>query len=88
MFTITISGNTVKLYINATLISTFTKTVTITYYTTQTPAIGVYNSTAGGLQYYMKNTGLIDLVDFWNTRAITSTEVTELYNSGAAKLLP
>jgi len=87
MFTMTISGSSVKLYINGSLVATFTKTITIGYASGQVPSIGA-KKTSQGTYYYMKNGGLIDLVSYHNARGITSTEVTELYNSGSAKLLP
>ena len=45
--------------------------------------IGV-NSLSGGIQYYK---GILDEISIYN-RVITSTEVTELYNSGAGKQYP
>jgi hypothetical protein len=57
----------------------------------------VYNSNvkcnigvAGGgttFSLYMKNNSMIDEVNLWN-RQLTSTEITELYNSGSGKFYP
>lgn len=47
--------------------------------------IGVYTTTGSSFQYYTD--GIIDEVGFWS-RAITSTEVTSLYNGGAGFAYP
>jgi hypothetical protein len=86
MFTITLTGSSVKLSINGALVATFTKTVTIGYSASSIPSIGA-KKTSIGTYYYMKNEGLIDEVGIWS-RGIISTEVTELYNSGTGKFYP
>lgn len=89
MYTVTISGNTVKLYLNGVLINTFTKTKTVTYTTTHYPSIGVRRSnyTSAPIQYYISNGTKIDEVNIWS-KVLTATEVTELYNSGSGKFYP
>jgi hypothetical protein len=82
MYTMTITGSSVKLYRNSNLINTFTKTKTITYTTTHTPSIGVRRSgyLVAPLQYYCSNGTKIDTLDI-QTKGLSSTEITELYNS-------
>jgi len=83
-----------KLYLNGSLVSLTTingtnnvTPYTATNYNTNNPfRIGAYtasdNTTA--FQFYV---GKIDEFNIWN-RAITSTEATELYNSGTGKFYP
>jgi hypothetical protein len=82
MFTIVRKASTgTKIYANGTLIASNSSTVNPVYTTTHTPALGVWKTTyASPLSYYMKNGGKIDALDI-QTKELSSTEVTELYNS-------
>lgn len=74
-------AGTIKLYLNGSLNSTFTGKTWIDGGGTCSTNIGSYN--ASNLFFKDK----IDEVGSWS-RALTSTEVTELYNAGAGKQYP
>ena len=73
----------VKIYLNGTLLITDTNAISLSYVTT-TPSIGAYTNGVSISSYF---NGKIDELNAW-TKAITSTEVTELYNSGTGKFYP
>ena len=69
-YAVTYSGTTATLYVNGVSIAT----ATVTYTGDTTLAIGDYTTTGGGAIAY------IDLIHCYN-RALTSTEVTSIYNT-------
>jgi hypothetical protein len=76
MVTITYDGSTMKGYVNKTLEGSLSSSLTAT-----TPTfgnIGVWQES--GSNYYWLN-GIIDEVGIWS-RALTSDEITQLYNNG------
>ena len=70
------------IYINGTLSNSFSSSLNPTYPAT---TIGRIGCSSIGTAFIL---GTIDEVSLWNTRAITSSEVTELYNAGAGKQYP
>lgn len=77
-----------KLYIDGTLIASDTSTVSIVYTTTHYPLIGARQSyTTPYYDWFLEGTTKVDEVNIWN-KELTSTEVTELYNSGTGKFYP
>jgi hypothetical protein len=78
MVTVTfdVSAGSMQLYVNATSKGTQTGFSTSPYQNSEPFRIGAYNSSAG-----QPFDGIIDEFGFWS-RVLTSTEVTELYNSG------
>lgn len=81
MVTVTYSGSVATLYIDGSQVTQTTPSEAIKN-CTGVFRIGSYGATAGGFF-----DGLIDEVGIWS-RAITSTEVTSLYNSGAGFAYP
>ena len=76
-----------KMYINGTLVASNSSVQNPNYHATMAPSIGAanYGPTYGNLvQYYMSNGSKSDEVNVWN-KELTSTEVTELYNTGTGK---
>jgi hypothetical protein len=87
MITITRKANFgTKIYINNTLSVQDSNTInpggTNTY-----PSLGAVQYQAGSYEWYMSNGSKLDEVNIWN-KELTSTEVTELYNSGSGKFYP
>jgi hypothetical protein len=74
-----------NIYINGALDNSDSSSVNPTYYTPQYSQIGAYDNTSSSLSYVTN--GAIDELDIWG-KQLTSTEVTELYNSGAGKFYP
>jgi len=77
------SGN--KIYTNGILDNSDSSSVNPTYYTPQYSQIGAYDNSFNPLSYVTN--GKIDEVNIWN-RELTTTEITELYNSGTGKFYP
>ena len=67
----------VKLYVNNSLIVTDTNAITMEYVYT-TPSIGAYTNGATTTWYF---NGIVDALNVWQ-KALTQSEITELYNSG------
>ena len=89
MFTIVRKASTgTKIYANGNLIASNSSTANPVYTTTHTPTLGCFKTNyVTPLEYFMKNGGKIDEVNIWN-KELTSTEVTELYNTGTGKFYP
>jgi len=84
MITVTRKLNTrTKIYINGTL-SVENTSSTNPLLTTAFPAIGAAQYAGNAYEWYMSNGSKIDELNIWN-KELTSTEVTELYNSGTGK---
>ena len=67
----------VKLYVNNSLIVTDTNAITMEYVYT-TPSIGAYTNGATTMWHF---NGIVDALNVWQ-KALTQSEITELYNSG------
>jgi hypothetical protein len=89
MFTVVKRGVNIKVYANNVLLNTFTQTKTLTYTSTHTPSLGARKTaiSGGDVRYYMSNTGKIDAMTIWN-RELTTTEISDLYNSSNGKQYP
>jgi len=90
LITYTHKNGSNKMYINNTLITSNTSTINPIYYSNHVPAIGAFHYGSGFsnlVQYYAMNNSKIDELNVWN-KELTSTEVTELYNSGSGKFYP
>jgi hypothetical protein len=83
-----VNGN-MNLYLNGSLVGTKVTTVNPTYLATVSkPCIGALNIPArGSIGYFAQSGFAVDTLSTWN-RELTSTEVTELYNSGNGKQYP
>ena len=83
MITMTYDGTNLKVYVNgnSTPVYSGTGTLTLTDNKFRIGEVGGY--TAG--QYF---DGLIDMPYLWDTRAISTTEIAELYNSGNGLAYP
>lgn len=77
----TYDGSTVKVYLNATLEGSASMSVNINNIT-QTTVLGQFGSYTG-----LPCSGYIDEVGSWS-RALSSTEITELYNGGTGLTYP
>ena len=81
---VTRESGVVKIYLNGTLLATDTNAIPLAYVTTLT-SIGAYtNATGSTLAYFNGN---IDAFNIWQ-KALTQSEITELYNSGNGKQYP
>ena len=80
---VTKESGVVKIYVNNNLIITDTNAITMGYISTS-PSIGAYTN---GLPISRFFNSKIDELNIWN-KALTPTEVTELYNVGAGKFYP
>ena len=87
MTTITVSGTSLKIYLDGTLTSSGTMSNTLNYVTNSYPCIGAYKLNNNTPSDYLSNTSKIDELGIWN-KEVTATEVTELYNAGAGKFYP
>ncbi len=92
MVTITRKANTgTKIYYNGSVSASNTSSVNPVYNSTNhRPSIGAssYGPLFSNLvQYYFANGSKIDELNVWN-KELTSTEITELYNSGTGKFYP
>ena len=77
-----------KLYVNGVLRATVTNINPIVYDSSEISSIGCAFVGGGGLPtWFMKNGSKLDALNIYN-RVLTSTEVTELYNSGNGKQYP
>ena len=70
-----------KIYLNGSLVASDTNTVNHATHTTMTPQIGRMYIPSVQDGYYAPNNSKIDELYVWD-RELSSTEVTELYNSG------
>ena len=76
------------MYINGNLETTTNYTGTVGYNPTMNPAIGArYLSYLTNSYDYLYSGAKIDLFNIFN-KALTQTEITELYNSGNGKQYP
>lgn len=79
-----------KIYINGNLVTSNLDTRNPSYAATMTPSIGAanYGPTYSNLvQYYCDNNTKLDELGIWN-KELTTTEITELYNTSAGKFYP
>lgn len=75
-----------KIYFNGTLVASNSDLTAIAYDSIHYPTIMAQRY--DGVNYEYFNPVKMDEVAIWNTRALTATEVTELYNAGAGKFYP
>lgn len=87
MATLTVSGTSVRIYFDGSLTASGTMTNTINYVANSYPCIGAYKLNNNTPSAYLINGTKLDEINIWN-RELTSTEVTELYNSGSGKFYP
>ncbi len=81
-------GNRTRIYLNGVLSTSNTSAVNPIYTGTFAPAIGAYKTTTVPfLTTLLTLNSKIDETNIWN-RELTSTEVTELYNTGTGKFYP
>lgn len=85
MITITLDGSNIRTYKNGYLENTTGYSGVIAFDTTTYPSIGCLHYAPLTYAYFVN--GKIDEVNIWN-RALTSTEITDLYNSGTGKFYP
>jgi len=78
---VTRESGVVKIYLNGTLLATDTNAIPLSYVTTLT-SIGAYTNGLTPILYYFN--GNIDAFNIWQ-KALTQSEITELYNSGNGK---
>ena len=83
---ITNSSTGVKIYINGILNVSGTTPANLVYTSPMKSCIGARNQ-SGAAEYFLSNGTSLDEINIW-TKELTSTEVTELYNSGAGKFYP
>jgi len=83
------SGVGSKIYLNGSLVASDSNTVNHTHLATVSkPCIGALDIPArGSVGYFPPANTRIDAVTLWN-KELTSTEITELYNSGTGKQYP
>ena len=83
--TVTKSGTTQKIYINGALEATNNSAVTQNYTSPNYPVIGAqFYHTGAGYDTSTLFNGKVDAVSYWD-KALTQSEITELYNSGNGK---
>jgi len=87
MTTLTISGTSLKIYLDGVLKASGTMSNTINYVANSYPCIGAQKLNNNTPVQYLANGTKIDELNIWD-REITSTEITELYNSGTGKFYP
>ena len=87
MATLTINGTSVKMYLDGSLVNSGTMSNTINYTTTTYPLIGGYRVNNGAVSGILANNTRLDELNVWG-KELTSTEVTELYNTGTGKFYP
>ena len=73
-----------KIYIDGILRGSNTSTINPVYHTTNNANIGAYNSSGVYGGFFQ---GKIDELNAWN-KELTSTEITDLYNTGTGKFYP
>jgi len=83
------SGVGSKIYLNGSLVASDSNTVNHTHLATVSkPCIGALDIPArGSVGYFATANSRIDAVSLWN-KELSSTEVTDLYNSGTGKQYP
>ena len=84
MATLTVSGTSVKIYLDGTLASSGEMSVPINYTSTTYPTLGAFRNGSGTPNSHLSNGTKIDGLSVWQ-KELTQAEVTELYNSGAGK---
>jgi hypothetical protein len=82
VYVYTASTGTVEFFLNGSSLGTSTGNLTSIYNSTSTLGIGQYITGGGG-----NISGMLDELGMWK-RALSSTEVTELYNSGNGLAYP
>ena len=87
MATLTVSGTSVKVYLDGSLVSSGVMSSPINYIGTTYPTLGAFRIGNGSPSGYLANGTKIDALSVWN-KELTSNEVTELYNSGNGKQYP
>jgi len=85
---VTRKNGSTKLYVDNVLRASDTSTINTAYTTTHKPLLGARNSyNPDFFEWWSGNGSKIDEVNVW-TKELTSTEVTDLYNSGTGKFYP
>ena len=84
MATLTVSGTSVKIYLDGTLASSGEMSVPINYTSTTYPTLGAFRNGSGTPNSHLSNGTKIDGLSVW-LKELTQAEVTELYNSGNGK---
>ena len=87
LITLTKKSTSAKLYLNGILDNSAALSSSIAYTTTHYPSIGAAKYDTNLPIYHMENGSKIDEVNIWN-KELTTTEITELYNSGSGKFYP
>ena len=86
LFTFTYSTTTGrKIYFNGSLVASDSNVTAIAYDTTHYPTLLAQRYDGTNYEYF--NSASLDEMNIW-TKAITSTEITELYNAGIGKFYP
>ena len=75
-----------KIYFDGSMITSDSNVASIAYDTTHYPTLLAQRY--DGVNYEYFNSASLDEVLFYNTKELTSTEVTTLYNAGAGKFYP
>ena len=87
MYTFTRSGNIYTIYVNGTQVAQSTITIQPIFYSgSTTPSIFCFINN-GVLRYAGTNGTKYDEFNIWN-KSLTSTEITQLYNTGTGKFYP
>ena len=87
MATITVSGTSVKIYLDGTLTSSGTMSNALNYVTNSYPCIGAFKSNNNTPNSYLSNGTKIDAFNIWD-KELSASEITSLYNSGNGKQYP
>ena len=85
--TVTKTATSAKIYINGVLNTSTTLSSSVVYTTTHYPMIGAAKYDTGSPTFLSQNGDKIDAVNIW-AKALTQSEITELYNSGNGKQYP
>ena len=87
MTTLTVSGTSVKIYLDGVLEASGTMSATLNYVANSYPCVGAFKSNNNVPTQYLANETKIDAFNVWD-KELTATEITELYNSGNGKQYP
>jgi hypothetical protein len=85
MTTLVVNSTSVKIYLDGSLIASGTMTNTINYVANSYPCVGAYKLNNNTPSAYFN--GSIDALTTWE-KELTTTEITELYNTGNGKQYP
>ena len=87
MATLTVSGTSVKIYLDGSLVSSGVMSSPINYIGTTYPTLGAFRIGNGSPSGYLANGTKIDGLTIWN-KTLTDDEVTNLYNGGSGAEYP